>query len=925
MQHQKTLTGIVFFIIYLFVLSLSNSSLAQTNLIRNGNFEGGLLYWHNQDSLAVVKEGKVGDYALRINSGWTLSAPFVAESDAIYTISLWARTITGSGRINIGMAPTAREVAVNARRIWHQDGGKEAELTTEWKRIAVSWKADVPQNGFWPYPHYGIVIDNSNQNKAILVDGVTVIKGEDKIAPDYIPRRPVEVLADPTNLPGWDGAKGNLYEKGAVATLNGYVSNPGSTSQTVTARWLLMDYEGVKAWSDPIDEKITLSPGQTRIVPTQLPLTATGTVIARLSALDSAGQVIDVSDLPLTSLAYPETATQNDYRERFGGSFAGAVGCLEKMQRIGFGWCRWWPENKWHNFQPTKDTFNWQQEKFDEAFHRGIACHIVLYGEPKWANDGASPLPNDMRWAGDDPRWNDDTIETSWDTYIKTAVRTFKGKPVIFQIANEPGHDKRWHDMKEAYVQFNLRTARLIKMTDPDAKVSLNNVYGNPSPPNAALLATGRLQNFDVWSWHDYRAGWLLDAQGIRRMRQMLDEAGGKHMQIWFTEGWMYTNTLVDQPPACTHLDSVQSAHAVSNSIAEITAIGHDKVIMFHLLYETHGQSFWDYSGPGVMLWDWYQYPLPTLAVWNSLNYHIGLSDRAGFVRPPGANLCIFQDLRHHRGVMIAYADRNSKQDAVIELPIHNLMAEDIMGNPVTIVKNQLILSKTERPVVLYATDDTTGRVLYQTCEPLDRKYLGFVSSDAAGRKIYRIPDIWEGEQKNTAKGNPVHNDGRPVWRIDRLYPNDRIMPNHYTPMVWGNQCWIAPDHTHGGHPSATVKDGIIRFGAMGPWNGNDTNFKKQGALVFIVPDTGLYHLQATASSQPWGGSQGIANVFVMKRDEQRVGVIKQYDLPPDNSPVAIDIEIDAATGHELILLVEMAPYHNSSNISLKDIVITRD
>ena len=68
--------------------------------------------------------------------------------------------------------------------------------------------------------------------------------------------------------------------------------------------------------------------------------------------LDGGGGVVDSSDLPLTSLRYPKAATKADYRERFGGSFAGAVGCLEKMQRIGFGWTRWWPKNKWHNFQP---------------------------------------------------------------------------------------------------------------------------------------------------------------------------------------------------------------------------------------------------------------------------------------------------------------------------------------------------------------------------------------------------------------------------------------------------------------------------------------------------------------------------------------------------------------------------------------------
>jgi hypothetical protein len=667
---------------------------------------------------------------------------------------------------------------------------------------------------------------------------------------------------------------------------------------------------------------VTLSPGETKTVPVELPLTATGTVIARVSVLDGTGRTIDSSDMPLSSLAYPAQATKPAARERFGGSFAGGTGCLDKMQRLGFGWTRWWPRGKWHSFEPEEGRYQWRDKDFEAAFSRGMSCHIVLYGKPKWAMDKSSPLPKDMRWKGDDPRWEDYGVETSWDRYVKAAVEHFRGKPVVFQIANEPGHEKGWHSIKDAYVKFNLRTAHLIKMTDPKARVSLNNVYTNPSPPNAALLKTKELQDFDIWSWHDYRTGWLLDARGVKRIRQMLDEAGGKHLEIWFTEGWMFTNTLVDQPTACTGLSSVESTHAAVNSIAEMSASGHDKVVMFHLLYETHGQSFWDYSGPGVMLWDWYGYPLPTLAAWNSLNHHIGISDSVGLVQPRGASFAIFQDHRNQRGVMIAYADPKAKEDATVRLPVTGLVAEDIMGNPVRILDDRLVLSKTGRPVVLYSKDRTPGKDLYAALEPLDRKHLGFVET-VAGVTTYRLPDRWDGTRKGTSQGNPALSDGHPMWRIDRLYPNDRIIPANYTPMVWGNQVWTAPDHTHGGHPSASVQNGSIRFGTMGPWDG-ELSFKKQGALSFIVPEGGTYRVQATAQSRPWGGSKGVAKLYVMKRDEQRVGLVKTFDLPPTNHPVQVALEVDAGPGHEIVFLVEMPAHNNSSNISLNDLAITR-
>ena len=55
---------------------------------------------------------------------------------------------------------------------------------------------------------------------------------------------------------------------------------------------------------------------------------------------------------------------------------------------------------------------------------------------------------------------------------------------------------------------------------------------------------------------------------------------------------------------------------------------GQEKTVLFHTAYETHGMSFWDYSGPGTMLWDWYDYPLPLVPAWNVLNHHIGTTIR---------------------------------------------------------------------------------------------------------------------------------------------------------------------------------------------------------------------------------------------------------------------------------------------------------
>ena len=726
---------------------------APENLIRNGNFEGGMLYWHDQRGKEIVEGGKVGKYAFRVNEGYSFSAPMMLERDETYTISLWAKTLEGKGRVNIGLPPMAREVAASAKRVFAEGASKGTDIGPEWTRVSVSFKADVKPNGFWPLPSYGVTI-SGDKGSPTLIDGVTVVKGTEGTT-DYIPRRAVEVVADPTNLPGYAGAAGNMYKKGATATLDGYVSNPGAKEQELLVRWQLIDYEGTMPLAEAVDTKLTLAAGETKTVPVSLPLSANGTVLARCAVFNADGVLVDSSEVPITSLPYEKAATKPNYEERFGGSFAGGVECLERMQRIGFGWTRWWANQKWQDYEPKEGQYEWDNERFQQAFDLGISCHVVLYGWPEWIMDKGHPLPRDMRWKADDPKWEDLSVVTAWDRYVKAAVENFRGKSVVFQIANEPGHDK-WtkdgNDLAAEYVKFTLRTARLIKQTDPKAQVSVNNVYLNPSSVNGPLLGAKDFKDFDVWSWHDYRAGRLGDEKTMKRMEQMLEGANGKHLETWFTEGWGFTNTLVDQPPGPTGLTSVESTHLIMQSVAEMTAAGHDKFVLFHLMYGQHGMSFWDYSGPGVMIFDWYSYPTALVGAWNVFNHHIGYNEQIGFLRPTGGNFCIFTDKRNDRGVMIAFADDEAEEDGVVELPMDGLTAEDIQGNPVKLDGNKLTLSKTGRPVILYTAAGGSGKALYDALEPMDRKHLGFVSAGASGEKSIACPMSGMARRRNPTR-----------------------------------------------------------------------------------------------------------------------------------------------------------------------------
>ncbi len=192
-----------------------------------------------------------------------------------------------------------------------------------------------------------------------------------------------------------------------------------------------------------------------------------------------------------------------------------------------------------------------------------------------------------------------------------------------------------------------------------------------------------------------------------------------------------------------------------------------------------------------------------------------------------------------------------------------------------------------------------------------------------AGGLSYKLPAAWEGTEKGSASGNPIVSSGQPVWRIDRLYPADAIMTNHYSPMVWEGTSWIAPDHSQGGHPSAKVGDGNVRFGAMGPWGGDEFNYPKIPALAFIAPESGLFKVTGTAKSKPWEGTAKTIPLTLRKNDTQRAAEVKTIALPRDGTPVPFEVEVELTAGHELLFVPMMHGLNNNaSTITIEDLII---
>jgi hypothetical protein len=374
-----------------FALLMTQIARGQTgNLVKNGSFEGGMRYWFETEGKTLVKgDAASGEYALRIDKEGIASAAFLLVQGKPVTFSFSAKSVGGDATMGWQLTPCSREIGAKNGLTWGMRHAHPVKLTGEWKRYSCSFTPTASQDGFWPTPTYMIQIGDCD--RPFLVDAVTISYGEGQSsgAGAYLPRREIEVQADSPDLKGYRDESGNLAEKGSTVSVVGVASNPQRSDRKITLRWQLFDYEGTNPVSDAVEKTFLVPAGKVVSDSVPMKLTATGLVLARVSAVENQ-EVIDSSDLPICSLPYPVEPRKPDTRERFGGSIFGSHS-VALVSRMGFAWTRWRPQMVWSDSQPGgPDSFRWFDKELDQLESLGFSFNFVMYGKPKWALDTES-------------------------------------------------------------------------------------------------------------------------------------------------------------------------------------------------------------------------------------------------------------------------------------------------------------------------------------------------------------------------------------------------------------------------------------------------------------------------------------------------------------------------------------------------------
>jgi len=736
------------------LLSAAVSCPGQSNVLRNGSFEGSLKYWiSNEGAKKYWEQGggyglttngpAVGEFCARITSGELRSTPFPLPAGKPATISLSLRS-DEAGTATVRLVPSDRSGA-------QATGGKygdEDGIGKAWKRITFTMTPESPGQGNWC-----LVL---NGPKPLYVDGVSVVAGgtpspaavastsPSRGEVSYVPRRKVEITADAVGLPGYTN-NGNMLVRGTEVKIETAVSRPlpdtvhrSLFTDHFLLRWELLDYEGLPTAVAPIEKKIQLAAGKTVFESASLKLDHNGLLLARVSVLDATGNVIDQSDAPLTVLPFPKAATTPDLRERFGCSLRGPI-TTRNAQAIGFRWVRWDAAPMgWNEIQPDgPDQWRWviparEEESAEFMAKHGFAVNFVLYRDvpkwaapekqakavtpgpdaPFWAQPGTGVLPKDMPWPANDPRWQDLSLETSWDRYVKTTVQHYKDAAVVFEFANEPDHG--WD--AGLYAAMAIRTGRLIKQVNTNAFYLTNQIDPTIRDIQVNFVRQGGAKVVDGHSWHNYGASAMGNADVIKGIRRLFRTGGNPNVKVWFNEGGAFNNSSQDY--AALILEPVrppQLSQATVRSQAEMLTAGADKYIMFHIGYGGFPRSWWDwlYNG-GTELWDDDGNPTAAVATWNVLIDQLGLSEPVERIKTETSMVYVFDDLRNKRGVAVAFA--TAGKTAAVNLTLTGLVARDVMGNDRELKaeggKTKVELRADGCPVYLFAKSGMSGKEL---------------------------------------------------------------------------------------------------------------------------------------------------------------------------------------------------------------------
>lgn len=165
-----------------------------------------------------------------------------------------------------------------------------------------------------------------------------------------------------------------------------------------------------------------------------------------------------------------------------------------KRLRLQAGWA------KTEKIQGQYD-WAWLDHIVDDAVGRGLEPWIQFsYGNSIYEGGGGINLSAGVP--------ESDVALAAWDKWVAALVNRYKGKVKEYEIWNEPNFGDNLYNTPEKAAALHIRTIKIIKDLQPDAKVSglaLGHIDLNYADEFfKALYDSGTIDLFDNMTYHDY-------------------------------------------------------------------------------------------------------------------------------------------------------------------------------------------------------------------------------------------------------------------------------------------------------------------------------------------------------------------------------------------------------------------------------------
>lgn len=196
----------------------------------------------------------------------------------------------------------------------------------------------------------------------------------------------------------------------------------------------------------------------------------------------------------------------------------------DKVAALGVKWIRL--QSGWQKTEKEKGVydFNWLDNQVDNLIKRGLKPWLCLcYGNILY-----DKLAKEYFGAVGCPPIRTEEAYSAWERYVCETVKHFSGRIEYYEVWNEADGGWTWRPEPNAkeYADFCIRTAKVIKSADCDAKVITGSHYGDNLTFFNEEFAYGTLEVSDAVTYHSYHYDERMSIQRIKALEALTKQYG---------------------------------------------------------------------------------------------------------------------------------------------------------------------------------------------------------------------------------------------------------------------------------------------------------------------------------------------------------------------------------------------------------------